>query len=535
MNIVSLTMRAVVYARVSTDDQAAEEKVSIPDQLKWAESFANEKGWEYGEPYIEPGVRGWIELEDREAAQKLFKDAELNKFDVVLLYHTSRVAREGDITLRFCRILGNSKVQVYIRNIPIDVIKKEDYYWGGNYTQQIMTALAGVNDQQENVARSERVRSGFRGIAERGKLVFAPYGYDKKYSVDINGKRTWTWEINATKAITVHGMFDGYGNKGMTIRGLMMFLNEEKKTPSPSGSVWSSSTVKNILCNPAYVGMVRWGRKLGSRYKQGISRTGKQRRVILPPEKHILVKGDQPSMISRELFDRVQKRLKERGLIHGRTIASPGLLTGLVKCGICGKNAYHKAQRIKLKGDKEKKGIRFDYICQTYVSKGKNACRRHIMSAPKLHDLVIEDINKVITSASKRNKIFYTGTSTNLSQLEEKKKKYTSEIDKLEMQSQKIVEAFSKGAISMEDMGRERKRIENDTIVLQKELDVIIEKVEKIDQSQGAKEKLKNVAKDFKKAFKEGSFMSQKELINSLLESVIIDSKGNVEINYRLS
>jgi site-specific DNA recombinase len=527
-------MRAVAYARVSTLDQASEEKVSIPDQLKWAENIAKEKGWEYGEPIIEPGIKGYAELEDREGVTKLFNDAKQDRFDIVLVYHSSRIAREGDLILKFHRILANSKVQVFIRNIPAEIVKKEDYYWGGNYTQQIMTALAGVQDQQENVARSERVRSGFRGMAERGKLVFAPYGYEKKYSVDVNGKRTWTWEVDTNKAIVVEIIFDGYGNKEMTIRGLMMYLNEEKKIPSPSGSQWSSSTVKNILSNPAYIGKVRWGRKLGSRYKQGTSSTGKQKRIILTPDKWVLENGDQPSIIGDELFNKVQTRLRERGLIHGRTIASPGLLTGLVKCGICGKNAYHKAQRIKRKGDLEKKGVRFDYICQTYVSKGKNACRRHIMSASKLHELVIEDINKVISSASKRNKIFYTGTSNNLSKLEEKRLNYVTAIKKLEIESGRVVEAFSKGAITLDDLGRERKRIDNDTIAIQKELDSIEDKVKKIDQSQNAKEKLKNIAKDFKKAFKKGSFINQKELIHSLLESVVVEKDGAVTINYKL-
>lgn len=533
MNIVSLTMRAVAYARVSTNDQNEPDKVSIPDQFKWAKALAIEKEWEYGEEYEEVGIKGYDELEDREGVVRLFDDAKKDKFDIVLVYHSSRIAREGDLILKFHRILANSKVQVYCRNIAIEPVEKENYYWGGNYMQQIITALAGVQDQQENVARSERVRSGFRGMAERGKIVLVPYGYTKIYSINIDKKRVWKTEINVKKAIVVEDIFNCYATKEMTIRGIMFYLNNVKKIPSPSGSLWSSGTIKNILSNPAYIGKVRWGRKLGSRYKQGTSSTGKQKRTILPPDKWILVKGDQPPIINEELFNKVQKRLRERGQIHGRTIASPGLLTGLVKCGICGKNAYHKAKRIKLKGDKEK--IRFDYICQTYISKGKNACRRHIMSAPKLHEIVLEDINKVISNAAKRNKIFYVGTSTNLSQLQDKRNKYTSEIRKLEIESGRLLEAFTKGAITLDEMSKEKSRIISDTNKIQEELLQVEERVKKIDQSKNAKLRLKNLAKDFKKAFKKGSFISQKELIHSLLESVIVDKNGNVQINYRLN
>lgn len=526
-------MKCVCYARTSTLDQASEDKVSIPDQLKWAKNYAEERGWEYVGEYVEPGIKGYSELEDREGVTNLFKDASEGNFDIVLVYHSSRIAREGDLILKFHRILADYKVQVYCRNVPIDTVNKEDYYWGGNYIQQIMTALAGVQDQQENVARSERVRSGFRGLAEKGKLVFAPYGYKKKYNVDANGKRTWEWMVDTKESLVVEDMFDWYGNKEMSIRGIMTKLND-KKIPSPSGLTWNSATVKNLLNNPAYIGMVRWGRKLGSRYKQGRSRTGKQKRIVISPDKWILVKGDQPVIIDNILFDKVQKRLKQRGLVHGRVIASPGLLTGLVKCGICGKNAYHKAKRVKPKGKNGKVTIRYDYICQTYASKGKSFCRRYVMGANKLHELVLNDINEVIANVSKRNKIFYTGTNSDNNSLKEKKSLYTKEISNLESESSRLLNAYTKNFISLEDMGKERSRIENEVFQLQSKLDEVNKNAKQGDTLKLAKERLKRLAKDFKNAFKKGSFSSQKELVHSLLDSVIVDKVGRIKINYKL-
>lgn len=529
-------MRSVVYARVSTLDQASEEKVSIPDQINWAKELSKERGWDFLHSYIEPGVKGYAEFENREAARELFDDASKDKFDVVLVYHSSRIARESDLILKFHRILANNKIQVFCRNIPSDVLNKESYYWGGNYTQQIMTALAGVQDQQENVARSERVRSGFRGIAQKGILVNAPYGYEKRYKINKDGKKEWSWVVVQKEAIIVNEIFDCYGDKSMSIRGIMQYLNDIKKVLSPKGSLWSSSSIKNILNNPAYIQKVRWGRKLGSRYKQGISSAGKQKRVILPESDWILVNGNHPRIINDELFYRVQNRLKDRAEIHGRSIASPGLLTGLVKCGICGKNAYHKAKRVRKKDKtgKVNESIRFDYICQTYISKGKNHCRRHVMSASKIEDLVIKDISEVVNQASKREKIFYTGTKSNLTYLIEKKELLSVEIKKLEMESKRIIKAYSKGVLTLNEMGDERKRIEKDSMIVQKELDLINKKINNIDKTKSAKYRLKKIAGRFIKAFKDGSFDTQKEILHSLIESVVVDKNGNVKINYRL-
>ena len=80
-------MKACVYARTSTLDQAREEKVSLPDQIKWAKTFALERGWEWVEEYIEPGIVGDTEPEEREALSRLLKDARDDKFDIMLVYH----------------------------------------------------------------------------------------------------------------------------------------------------------------------------------------------------------------------------------------------------------------------------------------------------------------------------------------------------------------------------------------------------------------------------------------------------------------
>lgn len=530
-------MRVAVYVRVSTHGQADEDKVSIPDQIKWARELSGEQNWEFSENRIYQDIlKGDTELEKRDGFIRLLNDAKLDKFDVVLVWHSSRIAREVDISGRFCRLLGNYKVQVYCRNIPFEVVKKENYYWGGNYQQQVMTSLAGVNDQQENVARSERVRSGFRGLAEKGHLVFAPYGYVKIYEIDTLGKRIWHFEINPSEAIVIEQMFDSYGVKGMTIRGVMRYLNDDKKLPSPKGGKWNTATIKNILNNPAYVGMVRWGRKLGGKYKQGKSNTGKQKRIITSKEKWVLEKGDQPPIIKKNLFDRVQKRLEDRGKIPGRTIASPGLMTGLVKCGICGKNAYHKARHVRKynKSGTTWSGVRFDYICSTYISQGKNACRRHIMSAPKLHQLVISDIDKELHKALEEGKLKYNNNDSSSKELVSIQKEYEKSLKKLEKESSRLLTAYTKGLTTIERMGNEQKRIDKSVSTIQEKLDEINLNISKGDYSLKNKEKFMELAKDFDTTFNTGSFTDQKEFLHTLLEAVIVSKTGDIEIKYRL-
>lgn len=539
-------MKAVCYCRTSTLDQAREEKVSIPDQIKWAKEFCQEKGYEYIKEYIEPGVTGDVEFEEREAANQLLLDAKPlyhpeRKFDLVLVFHSSRLAREADLVLRFHRVLAqNYKTQVYMRNAPVEPIENpENYYWGGNYTQQITASLAGVQDQQENVTRGERVRSGFRGLAERGILTFAPYGYDKVKKFDKDGRYTWSWKTNPQKALIVQEIFENYGNKGWSLRAIQQNLNE-RKIPSPSGKTgvegWSAATVKNILSNPVYIGRVRWSRKLGSKYKQGRTTNGKQKRVITPPEKWILKEGvNFPKIIDEKLFKKVQERLKIRGQLKGRAIASEGLFTGIVKCGICGRNCYHKTRRARKRYKKKvKEYIRSDYICQTYLRYGKGACRRYVIAAKKLNDIILREIDKLIKKAQKKKKLFYIGSEKkrgiwqkNLAFLEE-------DIDRLQEENKRLLRAYTAGRINLLEYGEERDRL--DSLILERRgyADGLKEKLNDQEAIKKAEKRFLAIIKNFREKFDKLDIKRQKDLISNLIESITIGKGGKIDIKYRI-
>ena len=535
-------MKVVCYARTSTLDQAREEKVSIPTQIKWAKEFAKEKGWEFvGDgQYIEPGITGDIEFGEREAASKLLRDAKpingpSRKFDLVLVYHSSRLAREADLILRFHRLLAqNYKIQVYMRNVPIEPIEPpENYYWGGNYIQQITASLAGVQDQQENVTRGERVRSGFRGVAKRGILVFAPYGYKKIRKIK-RGKYAWFWKTDSKEALIVQEIFENYGKKGMSLRAIQMSLNE-RRIPSPSGIVgwngWSAATTKNILINPTYIGKVRWGRKLGSKYKEGRTVNGKQKRVMASPDKWILEDGDQPKLINEKLFYKVQERLRIRGKIHGRAIASEGLLTGLVKCGLCGKNCYHKAKRIR---KRKKEYIGFDYICQTYIRSGKHACRRHVMAAKKLHNIILKEIDKLIKKAQKKKKLFYVGKQRKRGMWQKKLRLLEKELQQLQAESKRLLRAYTSKKINLSEFGEEKDRLDDEIFKKQEVVNELSGKLGNQDEIKMAEKRFLLMLKNFRKDFDKLDIKKQKDLISNLIESVIVGKNGRIDIKYRI-
>ena len=100
----------------------------------------------------------------------------------------------------------------------------------------------------------------------------------------------------------------------------VVYLNKEGII-SPRGNSWGKTTVHKILSNEVYTSTLVWGRNSGR---------------DLPP---IRVENALPAIIDHKTYQQVQMRLKERAFttVHPKRVASNYLLSGLVKCGYCGK------------------------------------------------------------------------------------------------------------------------------------------------------------------------------------------------------
>ena len=84
--------RAAIYARVSSDQQASEERVSLSEQVRDLEEYAAERGYTIIQRYqdVESGVS-----RTRPGFQRLQADARAGQFDVIIGWKADRLARSG--------------------------------------------------------------------------------------------------------------------------------------------------------------------------------------------------------------------------------------------------------------------------------------------------------------------------------------------------------------------------------------------------------------------------------------------------------
>ena len=96
-----------------------------------------------------------------------------------------------------------------------------------------------------------------------------------------------------------------------------------------------------------------------------------------------------PALVSREDFDRVATILgsKAPSKVHPRRAASPYLLSGIVKCEICGK---------ALTAHEAKSGQFTYYVCHSLLKRGQGACDTPRLNSKRFERMIIDSIRENI-------------------------------------------------------------------------------------------------------------------------------------------
>ncbi len=152
-------MRACIYARVSTDDQ----KCDL--QLFECREYAARSGWEIGAEYIDKGISGM--KRDRPALSRLLKDAQLRKFEIVLVYKIDRFGRSLQNLVQHVDLLTAAGVRFIAITQGIDTDNKSPM---GTFLLQLFSLLA---EFERNLIR-ERVMSGIAEAKRQGKHCGRP-------------------------------------------------------------------------------------------------------------------------------------------------------------------------------------------------------------------------------------------------------------------------------------------------------------------------------------------------------------------------
>lgn len=299
--------RAILYARVSTDQQA-DNGYSLPTQLAAMREYTAKHGFEIVGEFADD-FTGTSPVAERPEGQKIYEMLRQREIDAVIMYTIDRVARDADVVefAIFKRDVKRAGAELHF----VDTGKVSEDIMGGllEYIK-----AAGASDELKKIR--ERTSRGRIAKAQGGKWVGCamPYGYRK-----IGKGRETRMEIDPQAGAIVRrifAMFLGYeGCKRNTLNGITIVLMQEGAATPRRGRKWIRATVRFILTNRTYIGIY----------------TYKGHQIEIP----------ELAIIPQDWYDAVQTQLGENKNLAQRNRKYDYLLAGRLIC-TCGRRMYGK-------------------------------------------------------------------------------------------------------------------------------------------------------------------------------------------------
>lgn len=332
---------AAIYARYSSSAQKDE---SIEQQIEACKDYAQRNGIHIVDIYADRAMSG--RTDRRPEFQKMLRHAENKEFSMVLAYKSNRIARN------MLNALAHEEKLARL-GITVSYVKEE---FGDNAAGRFALRTMMNLNQFFSESLSEDVKRGMEDNARQcrvnGQL---PLGYKK----GANGK----YEIDENTAPIVREIFKRIAD-GEIQSSIADDLNA-RKIRTAAGKPWGKGSFHTMLNNERYVGVYIYG---DIRIENGI-----------------------PSIIDKELFERVQRRVETmKTLVKSRRRRSDVeyLLTGKLFCGYC------KSAMTGSSGTSKSGNMYYYYRCHNQAV--TKTCNKKAVAKDRIEQLVVKAIRNII-------------------------------------------------------------------------------------------------------------------------------------------
>ena len=347
---------------------------------------------------------------------------------------------------------------------------------------------------------AQEVTRGMREAASRGFFLGskAPFGY-KRVKVPDGAKERPTLRPDPATAPIVKEVFES-SLMGNGLKEICKELNDRGITNK--GWRWHKTGLYYLLTNEAYTGTSVWGRT---------TRGDKE------PEP-VRVEGAWEALVSKALFDNVQQGLKKRApkVQRPARVGSKFLLSGLLRCGTCGKPYI---------GQGAKSGQYGYYVCGTLHRQGAGTCQAGYLNAPKVEGFVIDKIrSNILTEGNIRNLVKVVAEEMDGVTREQRKRLETIE-DELEEVKRKLgriwhfIETSDAVMTDASDRIREhRERQERLEYFAEQARAVLAQRRKVLDDANT----IAAYAKDMKDFLKESELTERRAFIQSFIKEIVV-------------
>lgn len=339
-------MRAFVYCRVSTQEQATDDHYSLGNQEARCRDYIKQRAWQLVKVLRDVGSGKSAE---RDGYQELLAAIREQRVDVVVVYRLDRLSRNVVDVYNALEAFNRSQVGFASVQEAFDTTTAMG---------RAMLGVAAVFAQLTREMISENTRDGLARRAQAGKWTGSarsrPYAY--RYA-------DGALHVVPEEAEVVRRLFRLYTEHGWGGVRIVQLLNHER-VPTAMGLVgrWSLAVVAKILRNPVYAGRVR---SHGRQYE-----------------------GEHEAILGAGEFDAAQELIARRADMAPRSQSSSHLLSGLARCGKCRRNLVIHRTKLKQPGA-------FHVSYRHPSSNTGAACVTVQRTAAKMEALVLEQVRQL--------------------------------------------------------------------------------------------------------------------------------------------
>ena len=383
MNQSNQIRKTALYCRLSQDDGIEGDSNSIQNQKSILRKFAEDHHFPSPCFYVDDGFSGGNF--QRPAFQQMISDMENGEIGIIVTKDLSRLGRNQLHTGLYIEerfpMFGVRYIAIN-DNVDTDSSESNDLMPFKNLFNEWF-----IRDT------SRKIRAVLKAKAERGERLGtrAPYGYRK----DPGTKKLIVDEEAASIVRRIFAMCAAGSGPSQIAR---ILKKEQILTPTMYAYTrygithtcldtahpynWSNSAIANLLENEIYLGNTVNMKHSSRSYKD-------KRRVEHPREECLVFENTHPALITREVWDVVQRVRKNKRRLT--KMEEQSKYSGLVFCADCGSNmVLHRAHTMSASYN--------HFACRTYKKDGE-ACTGHYIRECVLDEIVLEDLRRVTSAA----------------------------------------------------------------------------------------------------------------------------------------
>lgn len=367
--------RVYCLYRVSTSQQLYED--DIPMQRQACREFADTHGWTIIKEFYEKGISGFkTPTADRRVLQQIKKDAELRKFDILLVFMFDRLGHRDSETPFFVEDLSMSGIQIWS--------VKEGQQRFESHVDKLINYIRYWQASGESLKTSERIKTRMAQLTTDGIFCGGPcpYGYRLITSGRKNnrGYNSHDLCVEPSEAAVIHKMYDyhiryGYGCRKIAseLASLGIFNRQ--------GEPFHPSSVKAILQRKQLTGVMSRGNACSD---------------IIP----------ELQIISPEVFRKAQQitKMRKQHQIPQR-VTGQNLLSGNIFCGHCGGRIFASTARKSHHPTIEENAHIPIYKCYNRVQHRERCTGQTTYRAAKIEQVVLNQLEEYVEANRELQKL----------------------------------------------------------------------------------------------------------------------------------